>query len=239
MSQTNTFNSKDYEVNGLCIETDAPITINGTVYTPDADGIIYSNNLHVNSMSLLNGQAMTKFIIRKISHSITNTSRMFSSCENLHTVDLSNFDTSKVVDMSSMFYHCKVLSSLNLSNFDTSNVTNMTSMFEGCYALSSLDLSNFNTSKVINTSYMFYQCSYLTSLKYNDIGHNSNCTSEGFYKILDYDSIKFLADHAYDRATAGYTSAFTISFRVDSRAPQSVIDTFTSKGFTVLNLTAR
>ena len=47
--------------------------------------------------------------------------------------------------MGYMFSGCSQLSSLNLSNFDTSKVTDMGYMFSGCWQLSSLNLSSFNT----------------------------------------------------------------------------------------------
>ena len=82
----------------------------------------------------------------------------------LSSLDLFNFNTSKVTDMNSMFQDCSKLSSLNLSNFNTSIVTNMGSMFYGCSQLSSINLSNFNTLKVRNMHSMFRDCSHLTSL---------------------------------------------------------------------------
>lgn len=38
---------------------------------------------------------------------------------------------------------------LDISNLDTSNVINMSNMFRSCGSLKSLDLSKFNTSKVV------------------------------------------------------------------------------------------
>ena len=66
-------------------------------------------------------------------------SSMFSSCSKLTSLDLSNFDTSKVImSMSSMFSSCSALTSLDVSNFDTSNVTNMSSMFSSCSELKTI-----------------------------------------------------------------------------------------------------
>ena len=44
-----------------------------------------------------------------------------------------------------MFYGCRALHSLDLSNFDTSSVINMQYMFYECGELQSIDLSKFNT----------------------------------------------------------------------------------------------
>ena len=46
---------------------------------------------------------------------------MFYRCLNLTSLDLSNFDTSNIIDMDGMFAHCSSLVSLDLSNFNTSN----------------------------------------------------------------------------------------------------------------------
>ena len=113
---------------------------------------------------------------------------MFAGCSSLTSLDLSNFNTSKVTDMRGLFAGCKNLRSLNISSFNTSNVQHMDAMFKGCSSLTSLDLSNFNTSNVVSMGYyvrvfsnsgswgqlqhsgydwdggMFMNCSGLTSL---------------------------------------------------------------------------
>ena len=95
---------------------------------------------------------------------VTNMEYMFMDCSNLASLDLSNFDTSKVTDMGFMLDNCSNLASLDLSNFNTSNVTNMTSMFTKCSKLTSLDVSNFDTSNVKDMTWMFENCSNLVSL---------------------------------------------------------------------------
>ena len=64
---------------------------------------------------------------------------MFSYCDSLTTIDLSNFNTQNVINMSSMFNGCHSLSNINLSAFNTQNVTNMRFMFAGCQYLSNHD----------------------------------------------------------------------------------------------------
>ena len=93
---------------------------------------------------------------------VTDMSGMFYDCEKLASLDVSNFNTSNVTNMSNMF-SCRSLTSLDVSNFNTSNVTNMSNMFS-CRSLTSLDVSNFNTSKVTNMGSMFSYCSKLASL---------------------------------------------------------------------------
>ena len=79
---------------------------------------------------------------------------MFSDCSNLTSLDLSNFNTSKVQYMEKMFYGCKSLSSLDLSNFDTSKVQRLYKMFEGCKNLEYINLKNFNEKNLV--SYHIY-----------------------------------------------------------------------------------
>ena len=93
----------------------------------------------------------------------TNMSGMFESCNTLSTLDLSNFDTSKVKVMYSMFSGCS-FTTLDLSNFDTRNVGDIRNMFASCINLTTLDLSNWDMSKVKSTDKMFYRCKNLTTI---------------------------------------------------------------------------
>ena len=83
------------------------------------------------------------------SSEIININSMFCYCSSLTSVNLNNFDTSKVTDMGFMFYYCNSLTSIDLSNFDTSKLTRMQSMFEGCESLEFINLKNFNDSKIL------------------------------------------------------------------------------------------
>ena len=93
-----------------------------------------------------------------------DSNRMFRDLSNLISLDVSNFDTSRVTNMEAMFAGMSNLTSLNLSNFDTSKVTRMNSMFEGVSRLTTLNLSNFDTSKVTDMEAMFGYMYGLTSL---------------------------------------------------------------------------
>ena len=99
-----------------------------------------------------------------------NSSKMFYSAsygqdiKNILEIDLSNFDTSMVMDMSNMFYSMSKLTTLNLSNFDTSNVISMSDMFIGMSNLTSLNLSSFNTSHVMYMKAMFAGLSNIITL---------------------------------------------------------------------------
>ncbi len=91
---------------------------------------------------------------------------MFRNCINLKEIKgIENFSTSEVTRMDSMFYNCSSLTKLDVSHFDTSRVENMSSMFEGCSSLTILDTSSFDTSSVKNMWAMFRNCSSLKEIK--------------------------------------------------------------------------
>ena len=119
----------------------------------------------------------------------------FMDYEGTH-LDLSNFDTSDVIDMSGMFYECDFLKSLDLSSFDTSNVINMSCMFSKCAALESLDLSSFNTSNVIDMSDMFRWCESLKSLDLSSFDTSNVTDMDGIFYFCK--SLKSLDLSSFD-----------------------------------------
>ena len=110
---------------------------------------------------------------------VTNMQYMFSVMYNLTTLNLSNFDTSKVEDMDNMFYYASSLTTLDLSNFDTSKVTDMSAMLASMRSLTSLNLSNFDTSKVTDMSSMFWGVSNLITLNLSNF-NTSNVTNMSY-----------------------------------------------------------
>lgn len=94
---------------------------------------------------------------------VTTMERMFVNTSNLTSLDVSNWDTSKVTNMSQMFYRVDI-ATLDTSNWDTSSVINMESMFAGATKVASLEVSNWDTSQVIYMGHMFSNTSSLTSL---------------------------------------------------------------------------
>ena len=96
---------------------------------------------------------------------------------NCKTIDLSNLDTSNVIDMEYMFSDCENLEEIKgLDKLDTSNVTDMQGMFCSCENLKTLDVSNFDTSKVKYMSWMFECCKNLEEIKGLDKIDTSNVT---------------------------------------------------------------
>ena len=95
---------------------------------------------------------------------VINMNSMFYGCSSLISLFISDFDTLNLISMSDMFRDCSSLISLNLSKFKTSNVENMMNLFNGCKSLISLDITNFDTTKVTNMISMFSECYELKEL---------------------------------------------------------------------------
>ena len=146
----------------------------GTIYINSELDKIYMNP--ISSYMFYNFQNVTSLDLSHFDTSkVTNMSWMFYAMSSLTSLDVSHFDTSKVTSMSDMFNGMSSLTSLDVSHFDTSNVTGMARMFNEMSNLISLDVSHFDTSNVTNMTYMFSRMSGLTSL---DVSHfdTSNVT---------------------------------------------------------------
>lgn len=82
---------------------------------------------------------------------------MFSQCNGLTSLDLSNFDTSKVTNMQSMFSHCNDLTSLNLNNFDTLSVNDIGGIFIYCDNLNSIEFGNLSYVSNVGSYYGVFE----------------------------------------------------------------------------------
>lgn len=94
---------------------------------------------------------------------VTTMRVMFFGVRNMTNIDLGSWDTSKVTDMAGMFQGCENLSTINVSGFKTSNVTTMRVMFLDTQ-ITSIDLSSFDTSKVTDMAGMFQNCKKLSTI---------------------------------------------------------------------------
>jgi len=113
---------------------------------------------------------------------VTDMSYMFFDCKSLKNIDLSNFNTENVIDMERMFYNCNSLTNINLSNFNTQNVIDMREMFNGCKSLTNINLSNFNTQNVKYMSGMFNGCKSLKNINLSNFNtQNVTDMSEMFF----------------------------------------------------------
>ena len=121
---------------------------------------------------------------------VMNMGIMFHGMSSLTSLNLSNFDTSKVTNMQWMFFGMRSLTTLNLSSFNTANVTDMSAMFAGLPNLATLNLSSFDTSNVTNMSGMFYEASNLSVLNLSNF-NTANVTdmSAMFYNMVSLTSL--------------------------------------------------
>ena len=116
---------------------------------------------------------------------------MFSGCSSLNSLDLSNFNSTKVKCMDYMFSDCRFLISLNLNNLNTQNVSNMEYMFAECSSLKEINLDSFYTKNVIYMNGMFYGCESLEKLY---ISHfDTSSTEKMNFMFYHMKSIKSLS----------------------------------------------
>ena len=173
-------------------------------YTSDVYNLplYYSNNEEY----LIKASEITSVVIESSvadCHYITDTNRMFYSCQNLTSIQgLEYLDTKYVTDMAGMFYKCSSLTSPNLSNFDTQNVTNMSWMFSYCSQLNKIYVGEkWTTGSVTESSGMFSGCNSIigqdgtkydssknndkTYAHYGTGGYLTNKNQTGIMNILD------------------------------------------------------
>ena len=105
-------------------------------------------------------------------------------CKDIKILDLSTWNTSKVINMVHMFEDLNIQKIKFSKKFDTSNVINMSYMFAWC-DFTDIDLSMFNTSKVKDMSYMFYDCDALQKLNLKSFDTSNVTTMEGMFQSCD------------------------------------------------------
>ena len=102
---------------------------------------------------------------------------MFNDCSSLTSLDLSNFNTSKVTNMYGMFWSCSSLTTLYLSNFDTSKVTDINTMFRYCSSLTDVYITVEATLNKLTNNLTSQGENYIPS-------NNGQCTIH--YNDVDY-----------------------------------------------------
>ena len=132
---------------------------------------------HCNNLTSIRGLAENLY-----TSEVTDMAYMFSACDHLTTLDVSEFNTNNVTDMACMFWRCEKLTNLDVSSFNTENVASMWMMFEGCENLTSLDLSGFHTDNLINMNGMFRRCGTLTSLDLSGFNTENVTDMRGMFK---------------------------------------------------------
>ena len=142
--------------------------------------------------------------------SVVNMKGMFSQCNNLLSLDLSSFNTKNVVNMLDLFAYCYKLTSINVSSFDTSKVENMKGMFYHCYDLKYLDLSNFNTSSTTNVESMFTENKNLIYLNISSFKFNNSIVKGGIFSYTQ-SKICIYDDETLTLLSSGFENVFNCS----------------------------
>ena len=160
---------------GCGFNSDLVYSVNDVINNDNTITRTITSDSSPTNISFNTNSSITSLVINSVDCSSSTTMyNMFNGCKNLTSLEgLSNFDTSKVINMSQMFYSCSKLTSLDLSNFNTSKVTDMSSIFSGCSKLTTLDLSSFDISNGASTTNMFSSCTNLVSVNMD----NSNVDS--------------------------------------------------------------
>lgn len=92
---------------------------------------------------------------------------MFYNSTRLKSINMSGWNTSKVIYMNYMFYNCKALTSVDISHFKCNALTNVYGMFQNCTALTEVDISSICTTKINNSPLMFSGCTNLKKVIIN------------------------------------------------------------------------
>ena len=88
---------------------------------------------------------------------------MFLECENIKKIiGIENLDVSKLEDATSMFSHCEKLVELDLTNWNPILLKNAWNMFSCCSNLKNIkNIENWQLPNIKDVSYMFYKCTKL------------------------------------------------------------------------------
>ena len=103
-------------------------------------------------------------------------SGMLNNCTDITEIDMTNFDTSSVIDMSNTFALCSSLKILKVDNLNTANVLTFENMFYNCTSLTSLNLESFTNPSAISLSKMFYGCENLEYINIKNFEEKNNMT---------------------------------------------------------------
>ena len=139
---------------------------------------------------------MHSFFVADGLESVVNVGNtMFRDCIGITDLDLTYFNTSTIkTNMQNLFAGCTNLKTVNINNFDMTKITNVNSMFNGCFSLKEIDISGWkNTNNIERAESVFRDCSnlekvYLPKLPSLTTMRNmfNNCTN---LKLIDMRNI--------------------------------------------------
>lgn len=156
-------------------------------------------------------------------------SGLFMGCANTTIEHLDWIDTSQALGFDDMFANCQV-TTLDLSSWDTSKIIRMPNMFNSCNYLKSVNLSGWNVSSLENCSNMFYECQALTEIiteenvdwetearnLYSHDGMFSYCYRLPYYSYYNITDIRGANTNRYFKGVWNWSSkAYTPYEKVD------------------------
>ena len=132
----------------------------------DVTGLDVSETTNMNRIFMRTNLLETVDLSTWNTSACTTMNSMFNG-SGVKTLDLSNFDMSKVTDINYCFAVTPSLKSLNIDGWDVSKISNMGYLFNGC-GLETLDLSSWNTESLLYMQSIFDNMASLSHINVND-----------------------------------------------------------------------
>ncbi len=117
-----------------------------------------------------------------IKKKLNNLKELFSGCNKLKIVDLSELNTFNINNYDSLFKGCSSLEKINFPKNNSENILSMNNMFDGCINLKEVSLTSFKISEATSMSNIFNGCLNLQNI---DIS-NFNFISPDFFNGINY-----------------------------------------------------
>lgn len=95
---------------------------------------------------------------------VEKITEIFRDSKNLTNLDVKNWDTSNIKDFNYAFSGLVSLKELDVASWDVSSAESINGLFRDCSSLSELNLENWDTSNVVSMTETFSGCSSLESL---------------------------------------------------------------------------
>lgn len=103
---------------------------------------------------------------------MSSASYMFSGSLSLQSIDVGNWNTGLLADASYMFLECPSLKCIDVSSWDTKEIRDAYCMFMNCQVLASIDVSNWETKEIRSMTSMFFSCKSLQLLDFRKANFN-------------------------------------------------------------------
>jgi surface protein len=144
---------------------------------------------------------------------------MFYNCKNLISIDLSNFDISKVTNMNKLFYNCQNLKFINLFNFTDKEILSKIDMFYGVPENTKIYINNNEATSIYNLTNNVIYSNITRRLEQSDYTwlDNTQTNKENTYTWIDNsqtnkESTETLFDSAYAQREKIGTEKFITNF---------------------------